>query len=70
MITRHCRRNALRFLAAAIVLTGIGCAESPTAATATRDVRSSHTARHDDMPTDPCRSGWQFESGKWVCHDI
>jgi hypothetical protein len=70
MITRIFPRNTLRVLAAGIVLAGIGCADSATAPTATRDVRSTHAARHDDMPTDPCRSGWTMENGKWVCPDI
>jgi len=68
--TRFFRRSALRILAAGAALVAIGCSDSPTSPSVTRSVQPNRSARHDDIPTDPCRSGWNMENGKWVCHDI
>lgn len=71
MITRLSRRNVARLIAATATILSAACGASPIEP-ATRGIQPN-AVRHDDdpgsPPTDPCRSGWVIESGRWVCND-
>lgn len=72
MTTRLSRRNIARLVAAGATILSIGCGVNPSEPIA-RTIRPASEVRHDDdpstPPTDPCRSGWTIESGRWVCND-
>jgi hypothetical protein len=72
MTTRLSRRAMRRLVAAGATILSIGCGSSPMEP-ASR-IQPSHAARHDgdpgEPPSEPCRSGWLVNDGRWVCNDI